>query len=175
MLVWFVRAIRELVDQPRISIEVEDHGFVFGKQGIEVAIGERVRMFSRRLQGIQIDHVDEADFQIRQALTRMATAPSASCVRISPALATTTSGSAPSSLQSWAGCSCGSFTTVGIRVRCCYFAEPFRRKSCCPPVTCRVEATLDHLDQSQVGRGHEHQDAKEEGWQGRETEQASQR
>jgi hypothetical protein len=96
-------AIRELVDQPRISMEVEDHGFVFGKQGIEVAIGEPVRMFSRRLQGIQIDHVDEADLQIRQALTRMVTAPSVSCVKISPALATTTSASPPSSLLSWAG------------------------------------------------------------------------
>ena len=79
-------------------MEVEGHGFVSGEQGIEVPIRKAVRMFSRRLQGIQIDDVDEADLEIRQALTKDSNRGEASCVRMSPALATTTSGFAPWSL-----------------------------------------------------------------------------
>jgi len=45
-------------------VEVEDDGLVRGEQGIEVAIGEAVRVFGFRHETEQIDDVDEADLQI---------------------------------------------------------------------------------------------------------------
>jgi hypothetical protein len=58
-------AIRELVDQPRISMEVEDHGLSLVNRESNSRCRKAVRMFSRRLQRIQTDDVDEADLQIR--------------------------------------------------------------------------------------------------------------
>ena len=40
------------------------------KSDVEVVVGQAVRMFAWRLQLHQVDHVDHADFQIRQVLAQ---------------------------------------------------------------------------------------------------------
>src|SRR5215469_7878166 len=65
-----VVVIRPSVCQPmnelRVAMEVEHHRLIYRKQGIEVAIRESVRMFAVGLQLEQIDHIDEANLQIRK-------------------------------------------------------------------------------------------------------------
>jgi len=48
-------AVRQPVNQPRVAVEVEDHRLVDGKQRIEVAVGQSVRMLRAGLQLEQID------------------------------------------------------------------------------------------------------------------------
>ena len=61
-----LETIGELVDEPRISVEIEDDGLVRREQAVEVARRRPVRMFGRRDQLEQIDDVDEAQLQVRQ-------------------------------------------------------------------------------------------------------------
>ena len=49
-------------------MEVEHDRLVDREQGIEVAVGEPVRMLSSRLQLEEIDHVDEANLQVGEFL-----------------------------------------------------------------------------------------------------------
>ena len=51
-------------------MEVEDHRLILGEEGAEVTIAEPVRIFGVRLQAIQIDHIDEADLRVRNALPK---------------------------------------------------------------------------------------------------------
>ena len=51
-----------------VGVEIEDDGLVGGEKGIEIAIGEAVRMFGGRLQTEEIDDVDEANLQIGEVL-----------------------------------------------------------------------------------------------------------
>ncbi len=64
--------ISEPVNQPGIPMEVEDDGLVFGEEAVEVFIGEPVRVFGAGDQTVQIDHIDEADFEIREVLAEEA-------------------------------------------------------------------------------------------------------
>src|ERR1022692_1198238 len=61
-------AVGELMDEGSIGVKVEDYGLVGGKQRIEVAVGESMRMFGRRHEAEEIDGVDEADLQVREVL-----------------------------------------------------------------------------------------------------------
>src|SRR6266851_991098 len=67
-VVMILATIAELVDERGIRVEVEDDGFVGGEKGIEVAIGESVRVFALWHEAEEIDDVDETDLQIREAL-----------------------------------------------------------------------------------------------------------
>ena len=58
--------VGEPMYQPWVAMEVEDDRFVRGKQAVEVAVTQTVRMLSVRLQLEQVNHIDEADFQIRE-------------------------------------------------------------------------------------------------------------
>src|SRR5271165_7139853 len=74
--------VSEPVDQPRVGVEIENHRLVGGEEGLELAIGQPVRMLGVRDQFEQIHHIHEPDLYVGQ----------------SPQLAITTSGSAPWSL-----------------------------------------------------------------------------
>jgi hypothetical protein len=58
----------ELVDQPRVAVEVEDHRAVAREQTVELALGRTVRMLAGRLQLEQVDDVHEAHAQVGQVL-----------------------------------------------------------------------------------------------------------
>ena len=58
-------AIGELVDEPGISVEVEDDGLILRKERVEVTIRETVRMLCIRLKTVQIHDIDETNLQIR--------------------------------------------------------------------------------------------------------------
>src|SRR5262245_35417089 len=60
--------ISEPVNQPRVTVKVEDDGFVLGEQSIEVAIGQAVRMLARRGKAEKIDNINEPDLEIREVL-----------------------------------------------------------------------------------------------------------
>src|SRR5258708_32571169 len=55
-------AIREAVNEPRIAVIGKDDRLVGCEEGIEFTVGEAMRMFTGRLDGHQVDDVDEADF-----------------------------------------------------------------------------------------------------------------
>src|SRR5690606_16482839 len=61
-------AIGELVNKPRIPMEIEDHGLITGKKCIEITIGETMGMFCAWLKPIQIDNIDKADLKLWKML-----------------------------------------------------------------------------------------------------------
>ena len=63
-------AIGETVDQRGIAVESEDDVLVPGEDGIEVCIGEAVRVLARRLELHEIDHVHHANLEIGQVLSK---------------------------------------------------------------------------------------------------------
>ena len=63
-------AVGELVDQPGIAVEVEDHRLVGGEQAVELAVRRAVRVLARRLHLVQVHHVDEAHLQVGQPLAQ---------------------------------------------------------------------------------------------------------
>src|ERR1051325_2959473 len=48
----------------------EDDRLVGREQRVEIAVGEPVRMFLMRLQGHQIDNIDDPDLELRQMLPK---------------------------------------------------------------------------------------------------------
>src|SRR5471032_158784 len=65
MHVLVIRAvIRELVNERRIRVEVEDDRLLARENGIEVATGQTVRMIGVGHQPEQVYHVDEADLEV---------------------------------------------------------------------------------------------------------------
>ena len=56
------------MDEPRIAVKGEDDRLVDGEEGVEVTIGEAVRMLARGLQRHEIDDVSSR----RGALRRLA-------------------------------------------------------------------------------------------------------
>src|SRR5208282_2972546 len=62
--------IGELVDEPRVSVEIENDGLVFGKQRVKVRIRETVRMLRIGLKPVQVNHVDEPNLKIRKVLAK---------------------------------------------------------------------------------------------------------
>ena len=62
--------VGQFVDEGRIAVEVEDDGFIFGKDRIVIGVGQSVRVHTVRLQLHQVDHVDETDLQIGQVVAQ---------------------------------------------------------------------------------------------------------
>lgn len=62
--------IGELVDQPGVAVEVEDHRLVSGEQAVELALGRAMGMLAGGLQLVEVHHVGEANFQLRQVLAQ---------------------------------------------------------------------------------------------------------
>ena len=63
-----VAAIGEFVDEGGVGVEVEDDGRAGGEEGVEVAVGEAVGVFGVGLEAVEIDYVDEADFEVGEVL-----------------------------------------------------------------------------------------------------------
>src|SRR5512146_139199 len=63
-------AVGELVNQPRVSVKIEDDRLVDGEQAVEIAVGEAVRMFGARLKLEQVHDVDETQLKIRELLAQ---------------------------------------------------------------------------------------------------------
>ena len=61
-------AIREAMDQPRVAVVGEHDRLVGREQGVELVVGQPVRMLLLVLQAHEVDHVDEADLELRQVL-----------------------------------------------------------------------------------------------------------
>src|SRR5215471_19983683 len=57
-------AVRESVDEPRVSVKVEDHGLVRGEQRLELTVCQTVGVFGIRHQFKQINDVHEANLDI---------------------------------------------------------------------------------------------------------------
>ena len=55
-------AVAEPVDQPGISVKIEDDWFVYGKETVEIAIIQTMWMFSVRLHLEQVNDIDEPNF-----------------------------------------------------------------------------------------------------------------
>ena len=58
------------MDQPRIAVEGEYNRLVGGEQGVEVTITQAIWMLFPRLQGHQVDDIDDTNLQRRQLLTQ---------------------------------------------------------------------------------------------------------
>ena len=58
------------VDQRRIAMIGENHRFGWGKQRVEILIGQAMRMLPFRLQCHQVHHIDHAHLQIGQVLAQ---------------------------------------------------------------------------------------------------------
>ena len=63
-----VPAIRQAMNQPWVAVEGENHRDLGGEDGVVILVGQAVRMFALRLQRHQVDDIDEANLQIRNAL-----------------------------------------------------------------------------------------------------------
>ena len=66
-LSWFVALVDQAMDQAGIAVIGEDHRLVHGEQGVEIVLGQAVRMLRFRLQRHQVDHIDNADLAGRAA------------------------------------------------------------------------------------------------------------
>jgi hypothetical protein len=53
-------AIGEAMNEPGIAVKREHDGFVLRKQRVKVMIAQAMRVFTRRLQFHQIDHINDA-------------------------------------------------------------------------------------------------------------------
>src|SRR5215469_12112620 len=56
------------MNQPRVSVEIENDRLVGSEQRIEVFVGQTVRMFLTRLQLEKVDNVNETDLNVRKFL-----------------------------------------------------------------------------------------------------------
>ena len=57
-------AVGEAMDQPRVSVEVEDHGLVRGENSLELTVCQTVRVFGIRHQFEQVHDVHEPDLHV---------------------------------------------------------------------------------------------------------------
>src|SRR3954451_3642657 len=65
-----LEAIGQLVYQPWITMEVEDHWLVGSKQTVEFPFCGTVRVLARRLYLVQVNHINETHLQVRQMFTQ---------------------------------------------------------------------------------------------------------
>src|SRR6185369_14152398 len=63
-------AVRQPMDEPGVSVEVEDDWLIHSEERIKIPIGQAVWMFRAWLQLEKINHVDVADFEVRKLLTK---------------------------------------------------------------------------------------------------------
>lgn len=64
-IIVIVTFVRQAMNERRIAVECENDRLVSREDRIEICIGEAVWMRRLRLQRHEIDHVDDADFQMR--------------------------------------------------------------------------------------------------------------
>src|SRR5205807_6494676 len=57
-------AVSQTMDEPRISVEIKDDGFVDGEKRIKILVTQPVRMFRARLQFKKVDYVDVTNLEI---------------------------------------------------------------------------------------------------------------
>ncbi len=63
-------AIGQLMNELRIAVIREQYGLILGKVHVIISIGQTVGMLRGRLQAHEVNHVDNADFQLRQVLAQ---------------------------------------------------------------------------------------------------------
>jgi hypothetical protein len=63
-------AVREPMDQPRVAVKPEDDVLVRGEERVVIGVTQAVRMLGLGLQLPQVDHIYNADVQIRQVLAQ---------------------------------------------------------------------------------------------------------
>src|SRR5271169_3713305 len=56
------------VDQPRVSVKIEDDRFISGEQGVKVLVRKSVRMLRAGLEFEKVDHVNEPDLDVGEFL-----------------------------------------------------------------------------------------------------------
>src|ERR1051326_6188101 len=59
-------AVRQPVDEPRVTVEREHDRLVFGKKRVELPVAQAVGMFSARLQLHQVDDINHATLELRE-------------------------------------------------------------------------------------------------------------
>ena len=91
-------AICKPMNEPRVSVKVENDWLVGREQAIEIAVWQAVRVFAFWLKLQQINHINKADLDVWNASRSRTLPASASWVGISPQPTSTTSGSSPSSV-----------------------------------------------------------------------------
>src|ERR1700738_4203319 len=62
-------AIREAVNEPGIAVIGKDDRLVGCEDGVELRVREAVGMFGGRLNGHQVNDIDDADFDVGELLT----------------------------------------------------------------------------------------------------------
>ena len=62
--------VGETVDQPRIAVVGEDHRPAGREQGVELVVGEPVRVLAVRLQAHQVDDIDDTQPKLGQPLAQ---------------------------------------------------------------------------------------------------------
>ena len=87
--------IDESMDQPGVSMEIEDHRFVWREDGLELIVRQTVRMLRIRDQLEQVKHVHEPHFSVRQVFAQDCRCSQRLRSRQIATLAMTTSGSTP--------------------------------------------------------------------------------
>src|SRR6056297_1560403 len=88
-------AIGEAVNQPGVTVKVEDHRLVHGEQAVEIAVAEAVGMFLAGAMRNRSTTLIKRTRRSSNCSSSRAVAASASCVAMSPQPAITRSGSLP--------------------------------------------------------------------------------
>ncbi len=65
-----VAPVGEPVNERRVAVIGEDHRFVGSEQRVILGVAHPVRVLRGRLQPHQVDHIDNADAQVRQVLVQ---------------------------------------------------------------------------------------------------------
>src|SRR5579859_661793 len=62
--------VSQAVNEPRVAVKSKHYRLVGREDGVEIPIGQPVRMFVGRLQRHQVDHVDYSNFDIGHTLAQ---------------------------------------------------------------------------------------------------------
>lgn len=60
--------VRQAMDQPRVTVEVEDNGLVICEDGLKLGVSAAVRMLARADEFEEVDDVDKANLDPRNVL-----------------------------------------------------------------------------------------------------------
>ena len=69
-IVMVVPAIGQPVDHSRIAVEGKDHWLVAREQRVEIPVLQPMRVLGLRLQGHEVDHVHNADTNVRNVVSQ---------------------------------------------------------------------------------------------------------
>ena len=90
--------VGEAMDEPRIAVVRKDDRAACREEGVELRVGEAVRVLALGLEAHGIDDVDDTYLELGQVLTEQLDCSEGLECRTSPQQAITTSGSDSSSL-----------------------------------------------------------------------------